>query len=245
MLLATLAHYEVRRGADRLRASDLATRALASGALERVSSHSLYCALDTLRATGDVASGLAACGRALASSRHRGDLFNVGGTLSFRGWLRVEQGREREARLREAVAVLDQSPARLESAKALVDPGSELRRRKDRRAARDLLRSGADLAQDCGAEPVVTHANEDIAATGARPRKAPLSGIAALSASERRVAAMASEGLSNKEIAQSLFVTVKTVEVHVSSAYRKLQVSSRRELPAARGGSRSFAASVV
>jgi len=58
-------------------------------------------------------------------------------------------------------------------------------------------------------------------------------GVETLTASERRVAQMAAQGLSNKEIAQTLFVTVKTVELHLSNVYRKLRIGSRRELGAA------------
>ena len=56
---------------------------------------------------------------------------------------------------------------------------------------------------------------------------------AALTPSETRVARMAAEGMTNRDIAQALFVTPKTVEVHLSNAYRKLGVRSRRELQAA------------
>jgi DNA-binding CsgD family transcriptional regulator len=57
-----------------------------------------------------------------------------------------------------------------------------------------------------------------------------------LTASERRVAEHASHGLSNREIAQTLFVTARTVEGHLTSVFRKLQVNSREELPAALAG---------
>ena len=70
-------------------------------------------------------------------------------------------------------------------------------------------------------------------ATGARPRTTARSGVGALTPSERRVAAMAAEGMSNRDIAEALYVTPKTVEIHLSSAYRKLGVRSRRELPGA------------
>ena len=60
-----------------------------------------------------------------------------------------------------------------------------------------------------------------------------LTGLDSLTASERRVAQLAAEELSNKEIAQALFVTVKTVELHLSNVYRKLGIGSRRDLPAA------------
>jgi DNA-binding NarL/FixJ family response regulator len=70
----------------------------------------------------------------------------------------------------------------------------------------------------------------EIHATGARPRTDALSGAAALTSSERRVAEMAADGQSNKDIAQALYVTPKTVEVHLSNTYRKLGIKSRRAL---------------
>ena len=76
-------------------------------------------------------------------------------------------------------------------------------------------------------------ANEELAATGAHPRTILLRGVDALTASERRVAHMAAEDLSNKDIAQTLFVTVKTVEQHLGRVYRKLDISSRKQLSAA------------
>ena len=75
--------------------------------------------------------------------------------------------------------------------------------------------------------------NDELAATGAHPRTILLSGLDASTASERRVAQMAAEDMSNKEIAQALFVTVKTVEQHLGRVYRKLDIGSRRELGAA------------
>jgi DNA-binding CsgD family transcriptional regulator len=63
-----------------------------------------------------------------------------------------------------------------------------------------------------------------------------VTGLDSLTASERRVAQLAAEELSNKDIAQALFVTVKTVEVHLSNAYRKLEIGSRRQLAAAMVG---------
>ena len=68
---------------------------------------------------------------------------------------------------------------------------------------------------------------------GARPRRASLSGVDALTASERRIADLAAVGLSNHEIAGQLFVSVRTVEFHLSGAFRKLGIGSRRELTSA------------
>ena len=73
-------------------------------------------------------------------------------------------------------------------------------------------------------------ARTELYATGARPRREALAGIDALTASERRVADLAAAGRTNREIAQELFVTPKTVEVHLSSTYCKLGIDGRREL---------------
>ena len=135
-----------------------------------------------------------------------------------------------ERRLREAVEVLAASPARLEHARALIELGSALRRRNERSKARETLREGVELAHHCGAPNVAERGNEELAATGARPRTQLLTGLDSLTASERRIAQLAAAELSNKEIAQQLFVTVKTVEVHLSHVYRKLDIGSRRQL---------------
>ena len=95
------------------------------------------------------------------------------------------------------------------------------------------MRAGLELAQRLGATVLADRAHEELVATGARPRRLVLSGVDSLTPSERRIAAMAAEGLSNREIAQALFVTLRTVEMHLSNAFRKLDVSSRTQLPAA------------
>jgi DNA-binding NarL/FixJ family response regulator len=78
--------------------------------------------------------------------------------------------------------------------------------------------------------PLADRARAELAAAGGRPRASALKGVAALTASERRVADLAAEGQTNKDIAQLLYVTPKTVEVHLSNTYRKLGIRSRREL---------------
>ncbi len=135
--------------------------------------------------------------------------------------------------LREAVEVLAESGARLEHARALVELGAALRRANQRATAREPLRSGLDLAYRCGAGRLAQRAATELRAAGARPRRAVLTGLEALTPSERRVAEFAAGGMSNPEIAQALFVTLNTVEGHLRHAYQKLSVSSRRQLPAA------------
>jgi DNA-binding CsgD family transcriptional regulator len=145
----------------------------------------------------------------------------------------VEGGGRGLELLQEAVEVLRGSPAQLEHARALVDLGAALRRAGRRRGAREALAHGLDLAHRCEAPPLTTIAHEELRAAGARPRRPAVRGVDSLTTGERRVADLAAQGATNREIAQGLFVTVKTVEMHLRNAYRKLELSSRTELPAA------------
>jgi len=150
--------------------------------------------------------------------------------IALRALGQAQGGRRGEAQLRHAVAVLESSGAQLEYARALIDLGGMLRRANRRGDAREPLLRGLELAHRAGAAGLVKHAQDELAAAGARPRTLALTGVEALTPSERRVARMAAEGMANKEIAQALFVTVKAVEVHLSSVYRKLQIKSRTQL---------------
>jgi DNA-binding CsgD family transcriptional regulator len=145
----------------------------------------------------------------------------------------VEGGQHGLALLEEAVEVLADSPAKLEHARARTELGAALRRSNRRAEAREHLRHAVELAMICGAAPLAARAETELLAAGARPRRTALSGLESLTPSERRVAKMAAEGPTNREIAQALFVTPKTVEVHLSSVYRKLGIRSRSQLSAA------------
>jgi DNA-binding CsgD family transcriptional regulator/tetratricopeptide (TPR) repeat protein len=145
----------------------------------------------------------------------------------------VEGGEHGLGLLEEAVQVLSNSPAKLEQAKARTELGAGLRRANRRSEAREQLRRALELATICGAAPLAARAETELLATGARPRRIALSGVASLTPSERRVAEMAAEGPTNREIAQTLYVTQRTVEVHLTSIYRKLAISSRSQLAAA------------
>jgi DNA-binding CsgD family transcriptional regulator len=137
---------------------------------------------------------------------------------------------ERLTLLREAVAVLADSPARLEHARALVELGAELRRRGKRSEARRLLEGGMDGAHACGGTALVQRAREELRASGARPRRLALSGVEALTGAERRVADLAAQGMTNRQIAHELVVSVATVETHLRHVFQKLDIDSRRDL---------------
>jgi len=142
-------------------------------------------------------------------------------------------GNEGIAILERAVALLENSSRRLERAHALVDLGEALRREGRRAEAREPLREALRLARQGGAVRVAKRANDELQATGEKVRSYAPIGVESLTPSERRVAELAASGMTNRQIAQSLFVTVKTVEAHLSAAYDKLDIDSRRQLPGA------------
>jgi DNA-binding CsgD family transcriptional regulator len=137
---------------------------------------------------------------------------------------------ERVSLLREAVAVLEDSPARLEHARALVELGAALRRQGKRTEARGALERGMDGAQACGATALARRAREELRAGGARPRRLALTGVDALTGAERRVADLAAQGLTNRQIAQALVVSLATVETHLRHVFQKLAITSRKQL---------------
>lgn len=163
-------------------------------------------------------------------TRAFGAPWSLGRTLRVLGTLERDQGVDE---LRQAVEVLEGSTARLEHAKALAALGSALRRGRKPTEAREPLRRALELAGACGADALSDRVRSELHAAGSRPRRDALSGVESLTPSERRVVDLAALGRTNREIAQELYVTPKTVEVHLSNAYRKLGIRSRRELEGA------------
>jgi DNA-binding CsgD family transcriptional regulator len=132
--------------------------------------------------------------------------------------------------LTESVNVLETSPSRLELARSLVDLGEALRVARRRSDAREHLHRAIELAGECGSAVLRARAVEALEALGDRPRRQVVVGAEALTASERRVADLAAAGRANREIAQELFVTPKTVENHLGRIYTKLGIAGRRDL---------------
>ncbi len=167
-------------------------------------------------------------GEEVARARTWGAPRPLGAALRAAGL--VEGGADGLALLRESVAVLAGSAAQLEHARSLTELGAALRRGNQRSEARGILAEALELAERCDATPLAERALAELLATGARPRRLARSGIDALTPSEHRVARMAAAGQTNKEIAQALFVTPKTVEMHLSHVYRKLEIQARSQL---------------
>jgi DNA-binding CsgD family transcriptional regulator len=160
----------------------------------------------------------------LVEARRWGAPGSLARTLRLLGAIRHEDGLDL---LREAVETADASPARLEHAKALTALGSALRLARRPSDARAPLREAFEIASHCGAQPLAEHARNELYAAGGRPRRQALTGSESLTPSERRVAQLAAAGQSNRDIARALYVTPKTVEVHLTSVYRKLGIRSR------------------
>ncbi|WP_375488991.1 AAA family ATPase [uncultured Jatrophihabitans sp.] len=142
----------------------------------------------------------------------------------------VTEGAAGERHLREAIGMLGEAGAALDHAYALFDLGARLRRSSHRSESRELLRAALDSAHRIGAAALAERAAAELRIAGGRPRRAVVTGPDALTASERRVADLAIAGASNRQIAQTLFVTARTVEGHLTSAFRKLEISSRDDL---------------
>lgn len=169
----------------------------------------------------------------LPRARWYGAPRNLGVTLRVASLL---EGQERGVTLaREAVKVLAGSGAQLELAEALVGLGMLLRHSGRRLEARRHLTAGLDLARRCGARLLAGRAREELRASGARPRRDLLTGRDALTPSELRLARLAAGGRTNRQIAQDLYLSEKTVEMHLGRAYHKLGIRGRGELTAALG----------
>lgn len=168
------------------------------------------------------------CARRFGAARSLGIALSAAGVVESAG-----RGVEL---LRDAAAALEGSGARLEHARALVRLGTAIRREGRPSESREPLRSGLDLASRCGASALAETARQELLAAGGRPRRPRLRGREALTPSERRVTELAAEGLSNREIAQALFLTVRTIEMHLTGAYRRLGIRSRSELADALSG---------
>ena len=134
--------------------------------------------------------------------------------------------------------MLRAAPAPLELARALIDLGAAHRRAGARTRAREVLYEALDLAHSTGGIRLANLARQELVVAGGRPRRAAIRGRDALTPSELRIALLAAEGKTNRQIAQALFITQRTVENHLTSTYGKLDIRSRPGLRAALAGSR-------
>jgi DNA-binding CsgD family transcriptional regulator len=192
----------------------------------------------SLAALGEDEEAREVAAETLAAAEANGNPRGIGVGLRVCG--AVDGGPEGIEMLRASVQALAGTRARLEYLRSLVELGAALRRANHRKEAREPLAEGLELAHRFGAGPLEDLARTELAAAGARPRSVVRSGVESLTPSEARVARMAAEGMTNREVAQSLTVTPKTVETHLRHVDQKLGRSKRAELDGAlaaeRGG---------
>ncbi|MFD9288121.1 LuxR C-terminal-related transcriptional regulator [Streptomyces sp. NPDC060030] len=136
----------------------------------------------------------------------------------------------------EAVDVLRGTSIDVELIPALITHGLQLTAAGQPRSARPLLREAATAAERLGAVRLSGRAELALRSSGARRRNASLTGRGSLTASERRIAALAADGRTNAEISELLHLARRTVETHLTSTYKKLGIRRRAELPAVLNG---------
>ncbi|MGN6722946.1 MAG: AAA family ATPase [Marmoricola sp.] len=157
----------------------------------------------------------------------------LGGPIVVAEALRVlgfVRGTDGLTTLQEAADLAATTPSTISQARALVDLGAAIRRSGRPADSRDVLAQGLDLAERCGARLLADRVRDELQVAGGRPRRTRLSGPAALTPAELRVVRLAADGATNTGIAQRLFISRKTVEKHLASAYAKLGVGSRGDL---------------
>jgi DNA-binding CsgD family transcriptional regulator len=142
----------------------------------------------------------------------------------------VSAGPEAEERYREAIKQLGNCRMVAHLARAHLVYGEWLRREGRRRDAREHLRTAHGLLSDMGAEAFAERAARELHATGEQPRKRSPQPTDALTAQEAHIARLVATGATSREVAAQLFLSPRTIEAHLRSIFRKLGITSRRQL---------------
>ena len=133
----------------------------------------------------------------------------------------------------EAARLFREVGSRIDEARTLVGFLMAFGRQLPRDEATEQLSRALELAERTGSSRLVTRIRGLSTELGVGVRSRPVSGVGSLTPSERRVAALAAAGRRNKDVAQELYVTVKTVETHLARVFTKLGITSRAELQVA------------
>jgi DNA-binding CsgD family transcriptional regulator len=178
---------------------------------------------------GEPARAAAALERLSRRTRASGTQWALG--LEARSRALMNTGPAAEDLYREAIERLGECRMAVHRARAHLVYGEWLRREGRRLAAREQLRTAHDLLTGMGAEAFAARAARELRATGERPRKRtgkPVDQL--LTAHELHIARLVVAGATTKEVGAQLFLSPRTIDAHLRNIYRKLAISSRREL---------------
>jgi DNA-binding CsgD family transcriptional regulator len=164
-------------------------------------------------------------------AHNTGCMWSAAAALRCRGLLAPGAGFD--GAFTSALELQATQPLPIDRARTELCFGERLRRAGRRREAREPLRRAFDTFERCGAAPWATLAHAELLAAGERLARRRTRGDAELTAQELQVARTVADGATNAEAASQLFISPKTVEKHLTSAYRKLGVRSRAQLAAA------------
>lgn len=181
-----------------------------------------YAALGDRTSAVDMATG------ELEWARRWGTRKAIGIALRTLG--KVTDGQHGVRLLSEAIDVLEHSPATVELAYTLSEFGAACQRLAKPEVARESLLRALVLAEECAADCLADRTRNRLRLVGGHVPRSDAAQARRLTRSQRRVAELAAQGRTNREIAQALVVTMRTVETHLTTSYRKLGISGRAEL---------------
>jgi DNA-binding CsgD family transcriptional regulator len=184
-------------------------------------------------ALGDRENAAREAARELAIRRQYGPRFRLAQAL--RRQASFETSRRAVPLLAEALELAESTPRRPVIVRVLASYGAALRRVDRIAEAREALYRAVDMAEEMGMERLREHAHRELVLAGGRPRRARVTGPESLTAAQQQVAGLAASGRTNRQVAEELFVTIKTVETHLGAVYRKLGITTRDELVAMLG----------
>jgi DNA-binding CsgD family transcriptional regulator len=164
----------------------------------------------------------------VAIRREYGPRFRLAQALRRRA--SFEPARRAVDMLAEALELAESTPRRPVTVRVLASYGAALRRVERIPEAREALYRAVDMAGEMGMERLRDRAHQELVLAGGRPRRVRATGPQSLTAAQQQVARLAAAGRTNRQIAEDLFVTIKTVETHLAAVYRKLGIATRDAL---------------
>lgn len=150
--------------------------------------------------------------------------------LAARSRALTSTGPDAEEHYREAIERLHDCRMTVYLARTHLVYGEWLRREGRRQAAREQLRTAHQLLSDMGAKAFAARAARELGATGEHPRKRTAPPTDTLTAHELHIARLVATGATSREVGAQLFLSTRTIEAHLRNIFRKLDITSRRQL---------------